>query len=95
MMNKSTTPKGRRKAASFVIGAPLILLMVILMVGCGGTSQVKPVKCEDRQIFVPADNHMAAYNAFMGVKIRALMAGVPDDAFPVLGNTDIFRVVER
>ena len=50
---------------------------MVVLGGCG-SNQVKPVKCEDRQIFVPADNHVAAYNAFMDVKIKAIQADIPD-----------------
>ena len=62
------------------------------LVGCGGTTPVKPNKCEDRQIFQPADNHVAALAA-LSAKYKS--DDVPDDAFDVLGNSDMFRVVER
>ena len=70
-----------RKNIRGIISGVVVMLCVfalLAMTGCGGTNSVKPVKCEDRQIFQPADHHIAAYNAFMSIKIKAIQADIPD-----------------
>jgi len=70
-MNKSTTPKGRRKAASFVLCAIPMLCVVLSMIGCGSmtiqTEQAKVDYVMDN--YLPEGTHVQFYSEYEAEKL--------------------------
>ena len=65
-MNKSTTLKGRRKAASFVLGAIPMLLLVILMTGCSSMT----IQTEQAKVDYVMDNYLPEGVCFFALLYR-------------------------